>query len=1147
MGLFDFLFNRRQEKIFAPNWQPVGGSFAPHFYDAFNSKPEPTKLDLARAYTDTVYACSSLIANKIATTPVKLYCVTNPGQPRPKCRTRPLSQKTLSWLRHTKVYSPDVKIEEVVEHPILALLRKINAVHNYFELIGMTQLWLELTGNAYWLIKGDHFGIPVELYPLPSQSVTPVRNEDGFIVEWKVGSGMDALTYSTHEIIHFKFANPLDPYGEGTSPARAAWGRISISGKFLAYLDSTLSNGARPDAVLSPKDPISPIEAERLAKEFGHRFRGQGNGGVLVADQSMTLSPLTFPPRDLAELQLYQEIKTTVCNVYHVPPDIFELGESNRSTAEAALFSLAEHCIKPRMYTLLGKLNERLVPMFDQGQGRLFLEADNVVPADKAFELQEDQFLVSVGAVTRNEVREKYGYAPAAWGEEPLLPPGMLPMSATEEPDDNPDPTPTQPEDKPRAEYGPAIGNLQTSVYGGQLPREAAIAQVVILYGLTSEQAGALFPDVAPVNLTQQAGSQPGEGSQPGSLPGSQPADDVETELFGKTFKCGGEGGKPGPCPEGGADDTTGSGEAGKPAPGSHHEKLTQETDKLQDEVENDPEAKKTAVSVYQKVKAKLVGIAMDELPAWALDTADLYTFEMALNAQQAGTTLTAKAIAFAISKAYLGARKLVGKSYKDGTEPDLDKIAGQLLQLVTILAEAAGQEPPTLDEVKERLQEAKDRHADDNQDGKSVKKKSLPLPDIRQRYNYDCGAAAVLTVLQYFGVGPDNEEALISALGTNEEDGTSPAQIAGYLASCGLDISAENDLTIDDLAQLTGDGFPVICCVQDSDNPSDIAYERAGHWLVVAGVCPEGCVQVADPAEGPHEISGPDFLARWQDTDGEGQFIHFGIIVGKPVSSSPDGAGSDGMKGLRYKAGPRLKNPLPLAEALQKFFRKQGQAVLQKLKEAPALDTKALPLPGWFDIDQWSREMAEEMRPTVALYYDFGARETVARIGAAWDLLKVVQPQLRAGLNKATLLFCEDTNNTTSMELSAALSALRDQLAAGMEAGEAQNKLTQRVQEIFDSAETARAYRIAVTEASRGQHAAQEIVAKESGIVKGKRWILSDDACPLCLPLSGKVVDLGEPFTTLDGGGPYSVVQYPPLHPSCRCDMVEVVEGVND
>ncbi len=406
-------------------------------------------------------------------------------------------------------------------------------------------------------------------------------------------------------------------------------------------------------------------------------------------------------------------------------------------------------------------------------------------------------------------------------------------------------------------------------------------------------------------------------------------------------------------------------------------------------------------------------------------------------------------------------------------------------------------------------------------------KAKALDLPDVRQDGDYDCGSAAVAAVCQFYGVGPDTEAEYIEALGTTEADGTSPDAIKRYLPTVGLVADARNDWTIKELAQATVGGKPVLCVIQDYESePYDIVDEVSGHWVVVCGA-DEDKITLQDPSAGFVEMPTLEFLSRWEDTDGAENYTHYGIAVSKPKKS------------LRRKA--IKKDEKQLHTALQQFFRKQADALLEKSF------TKALPADDWFDIDKWTAEMFDVMRPIVALYYDHSAKQTVSRIGAGASLLKVVQPKLKAGMDKATLEFCKATNESTSLELNAALKALRQEMTEGLEAGEVQNQLAKRVRGIFDQAEVTRSYLIAHTEASRSQHAAAEITAKESGLVSGKKWLLSADACPKCLPLAGKVVPLGESFTTDSSQGSYAEIQYPPRHPGCRCDMTEVIDGVND
>jgi HK97 family phage portal protein len=741
-----------QEKAW-PNWIPIGGSSYAQGSDYWG-RPNPTTIDLIGAFNDTVYSCCTLITNYMVDVPIRLFVETEDGQPRPKCRTRRPSKKSLAVVE--KRLGRATRVEEVVSHPALDLLNHANGYHNWLELIQLTQLFIDVTGNAYWLVQADAYGVPSEIYLLPTQTVEPIRDEaTGYIVGWTVTNGQSKTEYTLDQVIHFKTPSLADPYGMGYSPVMATWNRVQIGAKEMGYLDATLSNMGRPDAVLSPDEPISPHEAERLAKDFFQRFRGQGSGGILVADGPMKLSPLGWPPRDLAEYQLYQSIKWAVSNAFGIPPDVWEIGQANRSSAEAVLYALAVHAIKPRVSRIVEKLNERLIPMFDNS-GRLFFEADSPIPEDKEFLLRERQMLLATGTILRDEARTLYGFDSVDWAKEPLAPPGMLPSEALAASQLAQPSEPT--EDKiDRSAQAPILAALQAQVNAGQISRQAAIANVVLTMGFAQAEAEALFPEKPP------------------------------------------------------------------------------------------------------KV------IAPEPAPAKAMKT-------------------------------------------------------------------------------------------------KALKRKS----------------------------------------------------------------------------------------------------------------------------------------------------------------------------------------PERLAKAIASFFRHQKASVLEHVKALPDLETKAHD--EFFNLEHWSKAMAEALRPVVQLYADDSARKTVTRIGATLDLFNVTQPKLKEGVDKATMIFCKETNDTTSQEIGVAIKELRASLTEGLQAGEYNNQLAKRVGAIFENAEVYRSWRIAVTEANRAQHAAQFTVAKESGIVKGKRWILSSEACDKCKPLANKVVPLEEIFTNVDfGNKAYSAIEYPPLHPACRCDCIEVIEGINE
>lgn len=75
--------------------------------------------------------------------------------------------------------------------------------------------------------------------------------------------------------------------------------------------------------------------------------------------------------------------------------------------------------------------------------------------------------------------------------------------------------------------------------------------------------------------------------------------------------------------------------------------------------------------------------------------------------------------------------------------------------------------------------------------------------------------------------------------------------------------------------------------------------------------------------------------------------------------------------------------------------------------------------------------------------------------------------------------------------------------------------------------------------------HAAQEQAAIESGVVAGLEWLVSAASCPLCTMVAAEAnrVRLGQAFAEIGSNPDYRSIRYPPLHPSCRCSVVEVLK----
>src|SRR5262249_22674380 len=158
----------------------------------------------------TAFTCASINAAVCAAYPPRLYVTSQPGQPPAKCLTRPLGRQAEERLRDRKTLPAIVtkarQIEEVLEHPLLTLLRQVNPVHNSFDLWELTTFSQEVLGSAYWYLRFGSLGVPVEIWLLPAQNLRPVRQPDsGRLVdyyEYRVGA--HTQQFRPDEVIHFR-------------------------------------------------------------------------------------------------------------------------------------------------------------------------------------------------------------------------------------------------------------------------------------------------------------------------------------------------------------------------------------------------------------------------------------------------------------------------------------------------------------------------------------------------------------------------------------------------------------------------------------------------------------------------------------------------------------------------------------------------------------------------------------------------------------------------------------------------------------------------------------------------------------------------------------------------------------------------------
>src|SRR5262245_61813531 len=145
------------------------------FVDTYRKVRAPSQVDLFAELKNTAWTCASINAAVCAANPPRLYVRTGPRDAPPRCRTLALGAAHPLAVAHKHL----ARVEEVVDHPLLTLLRNVNEVHNAFDLWELTELYLEVVGSAFWHVERDGLaGVPSRIWVLPAQHVRVQRAPD---------------------------------------------------------------------------------------------------------------------------------------------------------------------------------------------------------------------------------------------------------------------------------------------------------------------------------------------------------------------------------------------------------------------------------------------------------------------------------------------------------------------------------------------------------------------------------------------------------------------------------------------------------------------------------------------------------------------------------------------------------------------------------------------------------------------------------------------------------------------------------------------------------------------------------------------------------------------------------------------------------
>jgi HK97 family phage portal protein len=388
--------------------------------------------------------------------------------------------------------------EPIKEHPIYDILE--NPMPNNTEMDGyilsfLTEVYLQLIGEAFWVMERSKNGMPAEVYPIPPNWMlsTPTTNVPYYFIVPLGNTSHKPLPIQPEDVIWFKEPDITSPFGRGRARTEAIGDELEADEFAAKYGKNFFYNDATPPIV---------IEAPGATADMVDRFKEswvQKVGGYLNARKPAVLpwkdakiTKLADNPREMDFVESRRFLRDLCNQHWALPPELMGILEnSNRSTIDSAYYLWTKNVVSKRLARRESILNRQFVPMFDKN---ISLKYDNTIPEDEAFGLQRATTGLGASAITVDEWRHASGMTPLPNGRGDVL---LRTFSVTE-----------VPVTKVKAEEGepvaPAENIQQTALNGAQIASLLALATAVSDGSLTRESARAIAIAAFPMTTREE-------------------------------------------------------------------------------------------------------------------------------------------------------------------------------------------------------------------------------------------------------------------------------------------------------------------------------------------------------------------------------------------------------------------------------------------------------------------------------------------------------------------------------------------------------------------------------------------------------------------------------------------------------------------
>ena len=333
---------------------------------------------------------------------------------------------------------PDGTERPLPGHALEKLLKAPNRIMDGTQLFEAWSVYLLLAGTAFFEIvrrgENNDQGEPLELFPLRPDLMKIVPDPDHFIREYILEVQGEKISYRPDELVHWKFIDPLNEY-RGMPPIQAGARIIDTENSAISWNKVMLQNAAQPSgALIVPEGKrLSPMQKLNLKEQIENKFSRANAHRPMLLESGMKWEQMSVSQRDMEFSKQRLMNAQEICALFGVPPEVVGAGERPKfENYKIARLSFWEETVINLLEKIRAGLNMRVAILYGDNI-RVRYNVRNVPAMREVFKekIETAQKLQELGfSLNAINTHLDLGFDAVPWGDEPIVPGTMVPISA---------------------------------------------------------------------------------------------------------------------------------------------------------------------------------------------------------------------------------------------------------------------------------------------------------------------------------------------------------------------------------------------------------------------------------------------------------------------------------------------------------------------------------------------------------------------------------------------------------------------------------------------------------------------------------------------------------------------------------------------